>query len=117
MQLLGAEKPVSVSFVHDVLSKTPFDRKVVEEPGIAKPKRKQKGIEGMRLLRTRVLAFKGGRRKVESSHDTYPPTQEIWQVPPGFDESELPPLGEDPPKPGQEKAPDTTGTNTVPPRG
>jgi hypothetical protein len=117
MQLLGADKPVAVSFAHDVLSTTPFDRKVVEEPGIEKPKRKQKGIDGMHLLRTRVLAYKGGRRRVESSHDTYPPTQEIWQVPPGFDESELPPLGEDPPKPGQEKAPSTTGTGAVAPRG
>jgi vancomycin resistance protein YoaR len=117
MELLGADKPVAVSFGHDVLSTTPFDRKVVEEPGIAKPKRKQKGIDGMRLLRTRVLAYKGGRRKVESSRDTYPPTQEIWQVPPGYDEDELPPLGEDLPKPGQEKSPDTSKPDATAPRG
>ena len=52
----------------------------------------------MELLRSRVIAFHGGKRKVETGRDVYPPTTEIWHVPPGFDESTLPPLGEDLPK-------------------
>jgi len=116
MELLGADKPVDVSFGKSVLSTTPFVRKVVEDPGVTKPKRKQKGIEGMELWRSRVIAFHDGRKKVESGRDVYPPTTEIWHVPPGFDESTLPPLGEDmpkgdePPKPqAQAQAPGTQG--------
>ena len=99
MELLGADKPVDVSFGKSVISTTPFTRKVVEDPGVTKPKRKQKGIEGMELYRSRVLAFHDGQRKVEGGRDVYPPTTEIWHVPPGFDESTLPPLGMDMPKP------------------
>jgi vancomycin resistance protein YoaR len=99
MALLGADKPVSVTFDRDVVSTTPFARKVVEDPAIGKPKRKQKGIDGVEILRKRVITYRGGARRVESSHDTYPPTQEIWQVPPGYDSRGLPPLGEDFPEP------------------
>jgi vancomycin resistance protein YoaR len=98
MELLGADKPADVTFGKSVLSTTPFTRKVVEDPGVAKPKRKQKGIEGMELFRSRVIAYHDGRRKVENGRDVYPPTTEIWHVPPGFDESTLPPLGMDMPK-------------------
>lgn len=96
MELLGADKPVDVSFGKTVLSTTPYDRKVEEDPAVSQPKRKQKGIDGMELLRSRVIAWHDGHRKVESSRDVYPPTKEVWHVPPGFDESTLPPLGEDP---------------------
>lgn len=96
MELLGADKPVDVTFGKTVLSTTPYDRKVEEDPAVSQPKRKQKGIDGMELLRSRVIAWHDGHRKVESSRDVYPPTKEVWQVPPGFDESTLPPLGEDP---------------------
>jgi vancomycin resistance protein YoaR len=98
MELLGADRPATVSFGKTVLSTTPFARKVVEDAGLTKPKRKQKGIDGMELLRSRVIAYQDGHRKVEIGRDVYPPTNEIWHVPPGFDESQLPPLGEDMPK-------------------
>ncbi|HEY6459501.1 MAG TPA: VanW family protein [Polyangiaceae bacterium] len=98
MELLGADKPADVTFGKEVLSTTPFTRKVVEDPGLVKPKRKQKGIEGMELFRSRVIAYHDGHRKVENGRDVYPPTTEIWHVPPGFDESTLPPLGMDMPK-------------------
>jgi vancomycin resistance protein YoaR len=98
MDLLGAEKPVQVTFGHEVLSTTPFGRKVVEEATVRNPKRKQKGMDGVELSRWRVLAFHDGHTRVERSRDSYPPTTEIWQVPPGYDESQLPPLGEDFPK-------------------
>jgi vancomycin resistance protein YoaR len=113
MELLGADKPVDVSFGKTVLATTPFVRKVVEDPGLTRPKRKQKGIEGMELYRSRVLAFHDGRRKVESGRDLYPPTVEIWHVPPGFDESTLPPLGMDIPKP-EEARPQAQAQTFVP---
>jgi vancomycin resistance protein YoaR len=95
MELLGADKPVEVTFGKSVLSTTPYERKVEEDPTVSKPKRKQKGIDGMDLFRSRVLSFRDGTRRVENSRDVYPPTKEVWLVPPGYDESTLPPLGED----------------------
>jgi vancomycin resistance protein YoaR len=105
MELLGADKPAEVTFGKSVLSTTPFTRKVVEDPGVSKPKRKQKGIEGMELWRSRVIAFHDGRKKVENGRDVYPPTTEIWHIPPGFDEATLPPLGMDLPKDDAPKPP------------
>jgi hypothetical protein len=99
MQLLGADKPVRVALLRSVLSRTPFERKVVADPAIARPKRKQKGIDGMKLLRKRLVVSRGGSSRIETSRDNYPPTTEIWKVPPGFDDAELPPLGEDLPNP------------------
>jgi vancomycin resistance protein YoaR len=113
MELLGADKPVDVSFGKTVLATTPFVRKVVEDPGIRKPKRKQKGIDGMELYRSRVLAFHDGRRKVEGGRDLYPPTLEIWHVPPGFDETTLPPLGMDLPK-AEDPTPQAQAPGSVP---
>jgi vancomycin resistance protein YoaR len=110
MQLLGAGKPVRVALLRTVLSTTPFERKVEEDPATPKPRRKQKGLDGMRILRKRLIAFRGGPSRIETSHDTYPPTTEIWKVPPGFDESELPPLGEDFP------SSDNTAPSPPPPR-
>jgi vancomycin resistance protein YoaR len=114
MELLGADKPVDVSFGKSVLSTTPFTRKVVEDPAVTKPKRKQKGIEGMELYRSRVLAFHNGQRKVEGGRDVYPPTTEIWHVPPGFDESTLPPLGMDLPKPEDAPKPQAQAQGSSP---
>ena len=105
MELLGADKPVDVSFGRNVIGTTPFVRKVVEDPALTKPKRKQKGIEGMELIRSRVIVFHDGRRRVEQGRDLYPPTTEIWHVPPGYDESTLPPLGMDLPKPDDPNKP------------
>jgi vancomycin resistance protein YoaR len=99
MQLLGADKPVRVALMRTVLSTTPFERKVVEDPAIGKPKRRQKGLDGMKLLRKRLITVRGGPSRIETSRDNYPPTTEIWKVPPGYDDSELPPLGEDFPNP------------------
>jgi hypothetical protein len=95
MQLLGADKPVRVALVRTVLPRTPFERKVVSDPTSVKPKRKQKGIDGIKLLRKRLVVPRVGSSRVETSRDNYPPTTEIWRVPPGFDEADLPPLGED----------------------
>ncbi len=99
MELLGADKPASVTFDKDVLSTTPFERKIEEDAGVASPRRKQKGIDGMVLARSRVVSFRDGTRRVETSRDVYPPTREVWLVPPGYDSGALPPLGEDMPGP------------------
>jgi vancomycin resistance protein YoaR len=99
MQLLGAQKTERVALMRTVLETTPFERKVVEDPALDKPKRRQKGIDGMSLLRKRFIVLADGQNRVETSRDTYPPTTEIWKVPPGYDETELPPLGEDLPNP------------------
>jgi vancomycin resistance protein YoaR len=96
MELLGSDKPVSVSYGRDVLATFPFTRKVVEEDWVTEPKIKQKGIKGVTIRRARVLVFTSGERRVETSVDTYPPAQEIYRVPPGFDPEGLPPVGEDP---------------------
>ncbi len=111
MQLLGADKPVRVALMRTVLSKTPFERKVIADPTIGKPRRKQKGLDGIKLLRKRLIVPRGGPSRVETSRDTYPPTTEIWKVPPGYDETDLPPLGEDFPNPdnaGSAPAPRTS---------
>jgi vancomycin resistance protein YoaR len=99
MELLGADKVVTVAFGTEVLGTTPFDRKVDEDPAVRAPKRKQKGADGLELRKMRVLAYVNGKRRIEMSHELYPPTKEIWKVPPGFDVTTLPPLGEDMPPP------------------
>jgi vancomycin resistance protein YoaR len=96
MQLLGAGKPAKVAFSREVLGTTPYTRKVNEDPRLTGTKVlvKQHGIRGYTVKRTRIVTFDDGRRKVESSTDTYPSTTEIYMVPPGFDVSKLPPLPE-----------------------
>jgi hypothetical protein len=103
MDLLGADKVVTVAFSTEVLGTTAFDRKVDEDPAVRAPKRKQKGVDGVELRRMRVLAYLNGKRRIEMSRDLYPPTKEIWKVPPGFDITTLPPLGEDMPAPEPSK--------------
>ena len=96
VELLGREKPVVVSFGKEVLGTFPFARKVVEDGSVTAPKVKQRGIKGVQLRRSRVLAYADGQRRVETSMDMYPPTTEIYRVPPGYNPDELPPVGEDP---------------------
>jgi vancomycin resistance protein YoaR len=108
VELLGGDKPLYVQLRKEVLSTTPFERKVVEDRAYGRPKRTQKGTDGLDLRRMRILspvrASAGGGVKVETTHDRYPPTFEVWKVPPGFDEDQLPPLGEDPDAPARPTA-------------
>jgi vancomycin resistance protein YoaR len=96
IQLLGREKPATVSLHRDTLAVIGFKRKVTEagflEPG--KVVQKQKGIRGYRIRKTRTIALLDGTRRVETSIDHYPPTPEHLVVPPGTDEALLPPLPE-----------------------
>ena len=50
-----------------------------------------------------VESVDDGQKRIETSTDLYPPTIEIYRVPPGYNPDELPPVGEDP---NVEKKPD-----------
>ncbi len=97
IQLLGAGRPTKVTFSRELVDTKAYPRKVEEEPRLSGNQVlvKQHGIRGYRIKRTRVVTFEDGRRKVESNVDVYPPTTEIYAVPPGFDEAKLPPLPSD----------------------
>ena len=97
IQLLGAGRPAKVTFAREVLDTKAYPRKVEEDARLSGQHVtvKQHGIRGYRVKRTRVLTFEDGRKKVETNIDVYPPTTEIYAVPPGFDESTLPPLPTD----------------------
>jgi len=91
--MLGKSRPATVSFSRDVVQTLPYARKI-EEKALAGNKVivKQHGIFGYRIERERVLRFRGGKERVEKNKDFYPPTTEIYNVPPGFDVALLPPL-------------------------
>ncbi len=112
IQLLGAGKPVKVSFAREVDKTVPYPRKVEEDPRLAGNKVvvKQHGIRGYRIKRVRTEIFDDGRVKKESNTDFYPPTTEIYEVPPGFDVELLPPLPE--PASDDEEAPPTPPPTT-----
>jgi vancomycin resistance protein YoaR len=94
IELLGREKPATVTLQRDTLAVIGFERKVTEsgyvEPG--QVVHKQKGIRGYRIKKTRTIALLDGSRRVETSIDHYPPTPEHLVVSPGTDEASLPPL-------------------------
>jgi vancomycin resistance protein YoaR len=96
VELLGARHPVTVKFGKTYLASFAFGRKVSEEPSVTKPTLKQKGMRGVQIRRSRVIDFTDGEpERIETSVDTYPPVQEVYKVPPGYDPEELPALGED----------------------
>ncbi len=91
----GREQPVTVELATATLGVAPFKRKIEEAPWLAegKFKLKQKGIRGYSIRKTRTIALPGGDRRVEVTTDVYPPTFEIYLVPPGSDaDTLLPPL-------------------------
>ncbi len=96
IEILGKTKPAKVVFGRDVVATLAYKRKVVEEPGLPENRvvRKQHGIKGYRIKRSRQLVYANGSTKTEESTDFYPPTTEIYLVPPGFDETRLPALPE-----------------------
>jgi vancomycin resistance protein YoaR len=95
MQLFGAEKPAKVSFSRELVDSFPYKRKVVFDPKLRWSKKvvmKQHGIRGFKIKRTRWVVLRDGTKKKETNTDLYPSTTEIYEVPPGFDVSLLPPL-------------------------
>ncbi|HVY47603.1 MAG TPA: VanW family protein, partial [Minicystis sp.] len=95
-ELLGRERPATVDFSTETLGTADFKRKIEEKEGLPEGKfvLKQKGIRGYSIKKTRTIRFHDGKEKIEVTHDTYPPTFEIYWVPPGTDPAVLPPLGE-----------------------
>jgi vancomycin resistance protein YoaR len=96
-ELRGHEQPAKVVFGRQVLAVRPFTRKVEEMPGLPSNRiiRKQHGIRGYKILRTRTIAYRDGSAHTESNVDVYPPTIEMYLVAPGTDvDAVLPPLAE-----------------------
>jgi len=116
-ELLGRERPAKVVFGRHVLAWRPYARKVEEMPGLPADRiiRKQHGIRGFKILRTRTITFADGTVRKEHNVDVYPPTIESYIVAPGVDpEAVLAPLpdgesewsaGAPPPKPVETAAP------------
>jgi hypothetical protein len=74
-----------------------YKRKVVVDPklfGSNKVVMKQHGIQGYKIKLTRLVVLKDGTHRKETNTDLYPSTTEIYEVPPSFDETLLPPLPE-----------------------
>jgi vancomycin resistance protein YoaR len=97
-EMLGREKPARVTFGREVLATRPYTRKVEEKPGVPADRiiRKQHGIRGYKIKRTRTIAYRDGTSRRESNVDVYWPTIELYQVAPGTDpEGKLPPPGVD----------------------
>jgi hypothetical protein len=116
-ELLGKERPAKVVFGRHVLAWRPYTRKVEEMPGLSSDKiiRKQHGIRGFKILRTRTITLSDGTVRKEHNVDVYPPTVETYLVAPGTDpDAVLSPLpdaesawsaGVPPPKPAEAAAP------------
>ena len=97
-ELHGARRPATVSFATETVGTASYKRKVEEVAGMAEGqvRLKQHGIRGYSIKKTRVIHLAGGHDKVEVTTDIYPPTFEIYQVPPGTDvDTALPPLPDD----------------------
>ncbi|HQP36913.1 MAG TPA: VanW family protein [Polyangiaceae bacterium] len=98
-ELLGEQRPVTVTFKRDVVGTRNYKRQVRETSYLPEGKvvLKQRGIRGYSVRRIRTLRFRDGSERDETTLDVYPATAEIYLVPPGTDESVLPPLpGEEP---------------------
>ncbi len=96
-EILGRERPARVTFGREVLATRSYTRKVEEKPGLPADRivRKQHGIRGYKIRRTRTIAYVDGTARREMNVDVYWPTVELYQVAPGTDtEGKLPPPGE-----------------------
>lgn len=99
-ELRGSERPVTVELATDTVGVAAFTRKIEEAAWLpaGQFKLKQKGIRGTSIRKTRRIHLKDGQERVEVTTDVYPPTFEIYMVPPGTDvATALPP----PPEPIQ----------------
>jgi vancomycin resistance protein YoaR len=97
IELIGRSQPVSVAFDAATVGVKTYKRKVRVSPWLEEGRiiRKQAGRKGVTIQKIRTLRFTDGTEKLEETHDHYPPTTEIYYVPPGTDESELPPMPQD----------------------
>jgi len=93
-ELRGRERPATVDLATATVGVAPFKRKVEEASWVKEGKYvlKQKGIRGYSIRKTRTIRLAGGEERVEVTTDVYPPTFEIYLVPPGTDvDAVLPP--------------------------
>ena len=95
-ELLGREPPASIAFHGDVVAVQRYKRKVTEAAHLAPGRvlRKQRGIRGYTVRKTRTIVLRDGSTREEVTTDVYPPTLEVLLVPPGTDPDTLPPLPE-----------------------
>ncbi|HMI86612.1 MAG TPA: VanW family protein [Polyangiaceae bacterium] len=101
-ELMGKERPARVVFKREIVATRPFPRKVEEKKGLPRDRvvRKQHGIPGYKIKRTRMIAFGDGTGRKEENVDTYWPTFELYLVAPGVDPEPLLP----PPSEGQDES-------------
>ena len=115
MELRGKKRLARVTFSREVKRVLPYDRKVEEKQGVSQARVivKQHGVDGFKIERKRVVEFFDGKKREEKENDTYPPTNEVLEVAPGFDVSLLPPLPDPPPAdPTEAPAPTAVATTT-----
>lgn len=94
-EILGEQRPVRVSFRGDVVGTQRYRRQIREASWLPEGRviRKQRGISGYTVRRVRVIRDRDGRQREEVTRDYYPPTLEIYLVPPGTDpDKDLPPM-------------------------
>ena len=98
MEIRGNGSTDTVEWTTATIGVSPYKRKIEENAALAEGKTivKQKGIRGYRIRKTRILRPLQGEARVEEKTDVYPPTFEIFMVPPGTDPTTLPPLPESP---------------------
>lgn len=96
MEIRGNGTMDTVEWTTATVGVSPYKRKIEEHAGLAEGKTivKQKGIRGYRIRKTRIIRPLRGEARVEEKTDVYPPTFEIFMVPPGTDPATLPPLPE-----------------------
>jgi hypothetical protein len=101
-ELFGKERPARVIFKREIVATRPYTRKVEEKKGLPRDRvvRKQHGIPGYKIKRTRMIAFGDGRGRKEENVDVYWPTFELYLVAPGVDPEPLLP----PPSEGQDES-------------
>lgn len=106
-ELRGQHRPSQVSFRGDVVDVQRYKRKVTEVSWLAEGRvlRKQRGIRGYRVRKTRTIVLRDGSRRDDVTTDFYPPTVEILLVPPNTDSSTLPPLPFDDASDSRESSP------------
>jgi vancomycin resistance protein YoaR len=96
-ELFGKERPARVVFKREIVATRPYARKVEEKKGLPRDRvvRKQHGIPGYKIKRTRLIAYGDGSGRKEENVDIYWPTFELYLVAPGVDpEPLLPPPSE-----------------------
>ncbi|MCU0691693.1 MAG: VanW family protein [Polyangiaceae bacterium] len=123
-ELFGQRRPVQVAFRGDVVRTSDYRRQVREAGWLPEGRvvRKQKGIRGYVVRRTRAIRTADGTLRNEITTDTYPPTMEILLVPPGTNpDTDLPPLpfetveGAEPGQDEVEEGDQTTSCDSCPP--